>query len=273
MGILDRLLGRDKPHGRTARQVTDPSNDNTRSRPIQAGPVKIDPEAVEKILGYRFQDQNLLVLSLTHRSFTRFDPNHSPSNERLEYLGDSVLGLVISHQLFLDNPDTSEGELTKIKARLVNEVTLASVASRIGLHKHLRLSPEEDKAGGRDRASIVSDGLESVLAAVFLDGGLEAARGVILRAIYSHREDILSDDSQRNYKGDLLEKVQAVGENMPRYEVLSESGPDHEKIFTVAVYVLGKIAGRGTGSSKKEAEQKAAAEALENTIVSDSDKH
>ncbi len=273
MGILDRLLGREKPSEGSIPQAAGQSAGDTRTRPVQSGPVKIDLDEVEKILGYHFQDRALLVLSLTHRSFTRFDPNHSPSNERLEYLGDSVLGLVISHQLFLDNPNTHEGELTKLKAMLVNEATLASVASRIGLHKHLRLSPEEDRAGGRGRASIVSDGLESVLAAVFLDGGLEGARGVILRAIYQHREEILSDDSQRNFKGDLLEKVQALGENMPRYEVRAETGPDHEKTFDVAVHVLGKIAGRGTGASKKEAEQRAAAEALEDLSREDPADH
>jgi ribonuclease-3 len=272
MGLLDKLLGRGKPQGKEIGQDQDQSTDRTRSKPIQKGPVRIDPEAVEKILGYRFKDRALLILSLTHRSFTRFDPRHSPSNERLEFLGDSVLGLVISHQLFLDNPTTHEGELTKTKAMLVNEATLAAVASRIGLHKHLRLSPEEDRAGGRGRASIVSDGLESVLAAVFIDGGLEAARGVIQRIIYEHREDIVSDASQRNYKGELLEKVQSWGEAMPRYEVLSEIGPDHEKIFAVAVHVLGRIAGRGTGASKKEAEQKAAAEALENAASKNPDK-
>lgn len=238
------------------------STSQAQEEPQQRGPIRVDLDAVEAILGYRFSDRGLLVLSLTHRSFTRFDPSHSPSNERLEYLGDSVLGLVISEQLFRDHPAIHEGDLTKMKAKLVNEATLANSAREMGLHLHLRLSPEEDRAGGRDRPSIVSDGLESVIAAVYIDGGLEAARDVILRHIYSRKHQILTDSSQRNYKGELLELVQSWGEAMPRYIVLTESGPDHHKTFEVEVQILGKVAGRGSGNSKKEAEQHAAAKAL-----------
>ncbi len=229
---------------------------------IQEGPVQIDVEAVQEILGYSFSDPSLLILGLTHRSFTRFDPHHAPSNERLEFLGDSVLGLVISEQLFRDSPESHEGELTKTKARLVNEITLAAMARRIGLHRHLRLSPEEDRSGGRDRPSIVSDGFESVIAAIYLDGGFEAARRVILDTIYARKDEILSDRSQRNYKGELLELIQGWGETMPRYEVLSETGPDHRKVFKVGVTVLREQLGIGEGSSKREAEQHAAALAL-----------
>ena len=221
-----------------------------------------DLEAVQDMLGYHFRDEVLLLLSLTHRSFTRFDPSHCPSNERLEFLGDSVLGLVISHQLFQDFPDTREGDLTKTKAKLVNEVALAYVAHKVGFPKHLRLSPEEDRAGGRRRPSIVSDAFESIIAAVYLDGGLDAARDVILRLIYTRRDEILNDTAQRNFKGELLELVQARDSQMPHYEVISEDGPDHQKIFHVRVMVLGCELGQGKGASKKEAEQKAAAVAL-----------
>ncbi len=221
-----------------------------------------DLSAVQDLLGYHFRNPDLLLLSLTHRSYSRFDQHNSPSNERLEFLGDSVLGLVIADQLFRDNPDLREGELTKTKAKLVNEVALSSVASEIGLSNYLRLSPEEERAGGRQRPSIISDAFESVIAAVYLDGGLAPARDVILRLIYSRREELVSDAAQRNYKGELLELTQSRGEGAPRYDVLAAEGPDHRKTFSVAVYVAGHCVGTGEGSSKKEAEQHAAAEAL-----------
>ncbi|MCK4371979.1 MAG: ribonuclease III [candidate division Zixibacteria bacterium] len=226
------------------------------------GSHELDLSAVQDLLGYHFRDENLLLLSLTHRSFSRFDEGHSPSNERLEFLGDSVLGLVIADQLFRDDPDLREGELTQTKSKLVNETALADVAGSIGLNQYLRLSPEEEKAGGRNRPSIVSDAFESVIAAVYLDGGLDAARDVILRLIYSRRGDLANSSAQRNFKGELLEFTQSLGEGAPRYDVVSEAGPDHRKKFNIVVIVAGRKIGSGLGSSKKEAEQHAAAEAL-----------
>ncbi|MBN1212109.1 MAG: ribonuclease III [candidate division Zixibacteria bacterium] len=223
----------------------------------------VDLDEVQRLIGYHFRDDNLLLLSLTHRSFLRFNNERSPSNERLEFLGDSVLGLIIASRLFRDHPEESEGNLTKLKAMLVNEITLSSISKEIGLNNFILMSPEEDKSGGRDRPSIVSDAFESVIGAVFLDGGFEAARDVVLRLIYTRKENITSDDTQRNYKGELLELVQARGNGMPRYDVISEKGPDHEKEFHVMVSVSGKKVGEGVGSSKKEAEQKAASMALE----------
>jgi ribonuclease-3 len=220
-------------------------------------------EQTQDLIGYRFGDPRLLKLALTHRSFTKSVSNHAPSNERLEFLGDSVLGLVIAHQLYIDHPNQREGDLTKAKAMLVSETTLSQVGKEIGLHEHIHLSPEEDKTGGRERASIVSDAFESVIGAVYLDGGLNAARDLILRLIYSRKSSILSDISQKNFKGDLLELIQSRGEGMPRYEVISEVGPDHHKVFHVVVKVNGDTVGEGRGLSKKEAEQKAANQALE----------
>jgi len=222
----------------------------------------VDLAAVQELLGYYFRDDSLLLLSLTHRSYSRFDEKHSPSNERLEFLGDSVLGLVIADQLFRDNPELREGELTQTKSKLVNETALAGVAKTIGLNRHLRLSPEEEKAGGRKRPSIVSDAFESIIAAVYLDGGLDAARDVILRLIYSRRTALTNATAQRNFKGELLELTQAQGEGAPRYDVVSEEGPDHRKRFKIVVLVNGKRVGLGVGTSKKEAEQHAAAAAL-----------
>lgn len=218
---------------------------------------------VQSIIGYRFNKPSWLTLALTHRSYTSNDDSVGQSNERMEFLGDSVLGLIVAEQLYADHPDWHEGDLTKIKARLVNEITLAEIGRDVGLNRHIYLSSEEEKSGGCERASIVSDAVESVIAAVYLDGGLEAARKMILRLIYSRKEFICADDSQHNFKGELLELVQGKGGGMPRYDVISESGPDHEKVFNVAVSVNGRILGSGVGNSKKEAEQKAAAEALD----------
>ena len=224
---------------------------------------KVDLARAESIIGYHFKDQSLLALALTHRSFTNNSESVNESNERMEFLGDSVLGLLIAEQLFADHPDWHEGELTKMKSLLVNETTLAEIGKDIGLNQHIYLSAEEDKSGGADRSSIVSDAMESVMAAVYLDGGIEAAKKFILKVVYSRKEIVSADSSQRNYKGELLELIQASGKGMPRYDVVSETGPDHDKTFNIVVRLNGQDLGHGIGFSKKEAEQKAAAEALE----------
>ncbi|MFQ5452786.1 MAG: ribonuclease III [Candidatus Zixiibacteriota bacterium] len=221
-------------------------------------------EEIQNILGYHFHNPSFLLLALTHRSYHSPQANHNPSNERLEYLGDSVLGLVIADQLYHDHPDSREGELTKIKAMLVNETTLSNIGKHIKLNKCIRLSSEEDKLGGRERPSIISDAFESVIGAVYLDGGFDAARDIVLRLIYLKKDIITSDENQKNYKGELLELIQSQGGGMPRYDVVSETGPDHEKIFQVSVYVAKESIGNGSGYTKKEAEQKAAAKALDN---------
>lgn len=220
-------------------------------------------ENVENIIGYSFREPYLLLLALTHRSFNRLKENNHLSNERLEFLGDSVLGVVIADKLYHDHPHYQEGKLTKTKAMLVNETTLSNVAREIGLNKYIKMSSDESKLGGRERPSIISDAFESVIGAVYLDGGYDAAGDVILRLIYTRKESIVSDESQINYKGDLLEMLQGQGKGMPRYEVTSEKGPDHAKEFTVSVVVEGEKIGAGCGFTKKEAEQKAASEALE----------
>lgn len=213
------------------------------------------------ILGYRFRDRELLREALTHRSYANSVSDH-PTYERLEFLGDSVLGLVVARHLFVRHPEQSEGQLTKRKASLVNLKTLTQVAKREGLGQWIRLSPEEDKAGGRKRGSILSDVFESVLGAIYLDGGLEAATAVIERTILVPLSEDVPELLEVNYKGDLLEYLQGRGWGMPRYEVIDETGPDHQKIFTVVVYAHGQLAGRGVGSNKKDAEQLAAREAL-----------
>ena len=222
-------------------------------------------QAVQEITGYHFRNIDLLLLALTHRSFYKpNDKEHArESNERLEYLGDSVLGLVIADLLFKDHPDLREGRLTKMKAMLVNETTLSNVGKNNKLNEYVRISPEEDKLGGRLRPSIISDAVESIIGAIYIDGGLPAAFDVIRRLIYAQKEEILADKSQKNFKGELLELMQSRGEGMPYYEVESESGPDHDKQFEIIVSVNGSKIGSGTGHTKKEAEQKAASKALE----------
>jgi ribonuclease-3 len=222
-----------------------------------------DIDELQLILGYRFTNPNILKHALAHRSCCYNDTGRLSSNERLEFLGDSVLGLAIAELLYKDHPDLREGELTKTKALLVNETTLSAIGEEIGLNRFIVMSPEEDRSGGRYRPSIVSDSFESIMGAVYLDGGAEAARDLVFRLIYNRKKEILSDESQRNFKGELLELVQSRGEGMPQYKVISQEGPDHCKVFEIEVYIGSTRYGTGIGRSKKEAEQKAAAATLE----------
>lgn len=219
--------------------------------------------AVERLLGHTFSSPTLLETALTHRSAVRGNGPAVESYERLEFLGDSVLGLIIGDQLYRDHPEDGEGQLTKAKALLVNETTLARIGRDTGLSAHIRVSTEEERAGGKERASIVSDVLEAVIGAVYLDGGIVPARRIVLDMVYARRIEVMADRSQRNYKGDLLELIQSRGPSAPRYDVVSEEGPDHDKLFRVQVLVNGEPLGVGEGSSKKEAEQRAAAVALQ----------
>jgi ribonuclease-3 len=203
----------------------------------------------------------LLETALTHRSYANSVSDH-PTYERLEFLGDSVLGMVVARHLYLTYPNESEGRLTKLKASLVNLKTLTAVARREGLGSHIKLSPEEDKAGGRRRGSILSDIIEAIIGAVYLDGGIEAATSLIDRVLIRELKQDSAELLEVNFKGELLEHLQGQGLGMPRYEIVNESGPDHEKIFTIAVHAAGRCAGRGVGSNKKDAEQSAAREAL-----------
>jgi len=220
-------------------------------------------------LGYFFQDQTLLKEALTHRSFCE---ERGSSYERLEFLGDSVIGLVISQFLYENFPRKTEGDLTKIKASLVSEMTLTQVAQFISLGEYVQMSKEEEKAGGREKPSIISDAYEALVGAVFLDGGLSPARRTVEKHILSRISEITQDEAFRNYKGELLEYLQARGRRLPRYEVLEEEGPDHEKEFTIAVLVKGDEWGKGSGTTKKEAEQNAARMALEKLKEKDKSK-
>jgi len=216
-------------------------------------------EKVESIIRYTFQNKELLKESLSHRS----NIEEVSSNERLEYLGDAVLGLVVSEFLYKEFPELHEGNLTKLKSALVNEVILAKISTQFGLCDYIMMSSEEEKAGGRAKLSITSDALEALLGAVYLDGGLNASKKVIHNLILKKYKEHINDKSLHNYKGDLLEYIQKQGSITPRYEVVEELGPDHDKTFIVNVLIDRKIMGTGKGSTKKEAEQNAAHEAME----------
>jgi len=218
---------------------------------------------IQGIIGYSFRDTGLLSEALTHRSYAKSSTgDDSPTFERLEFLGDSILGMIVAEDLYRMFPDKPEGKLTKLKAALVNEQTLSMVARDMGLGDHILLSVEEAAAGGRDRPSITSDCFEAVIAAIYLDGGLEPARKFVAEFVMSRIDEVRSDESIRNFKGELLELTQGQGAGVPRYEVIDERGPDHDKTFTVTVHGFGRELGVGRGHSKKEAEQSAAQVAL-----------
>ena len=217
---------------------------------------------LEQGLGYTFRNKALLENALTHSSYANENrERHLPDNERLEFLGDSILGFVVAEYLYRNFPDKPEGELTRIRADLVCERNLAEAAATIELGSYLLLGHGEEQGGGRKRDSIVSDAMESVIAASFMDGGFAAAKEIIDRLILSN----IPKGRPRNfdYKTAFQELVQRKKDQQIHYELTGESGPDHDKHFEVEVLLNGKAVGHGVGSSKKRAEQAAAAAAIE----------
>lgn len=215
---------------------------------------------LEAKLGYTFQNRKLLEHALTHSSYANEHREGLTSNERLEFLGDSVLGMVVADHLYRTHMDMPEGELTRTRAALVCEGSLYEVAKRLGLGGYLRLGKGEDAGGGRSRPSILADAVESVLAAVYLDGGIAEARRLI-RALILDREVEKAVD--RDYKTALQELVQRESGQVLAYRAVGERGPDHAKIFIMEVELNGRNVGVGEGRTKKEAEQMAARAALE----------
>jgi ribonuclease-3 len=206
-----------------------------------------------------------------HRSYVHGkSADRGLSNERMEFLGDSVLGLVVNEYLYNRYPDRDEGDLTKIKSLVVSRQVLAKKAEEMGLGKYLLLSAGEVESGGRKRSSIIADAMEAVIGAIYLDRGIEAAREFIRREILVGLHEITRSEEHTNYKSLLQELVQGSRKVHPVYRVQSERGPDHDKQFIVDVSISGKMYGRGTGKSKKEAEQSAAKAALENLAERDS---
>ena len=215
---------------------------------------------LEEKLGYEFRDPALLENALTHSSCANESRGRLQSNERLEFLGDSILGMVVADHLYRNHPDLPEGELTRTRAALVCEDSLVEVAEALRLGEYLHLGKGEEAGGGRKRPSIQADAVEAVLAAVYLDGGIGSARKIVQQYILCREVEGLT--SPRDYKTALQELVQRESGQVLKYRLTGEEGPDHDKRFFVEVDLNGEVAGRGKGYSKKEAEQMAAKAAI-----------
>jgi ribonuclease-3 len=222
-----------------------------------------DLAELQQRLGYPFRDENFLRLALTHPSITHGQDPAAPDNQRLEFLGDSVLGLVLSRQLYEKFPDADEGSLTKSRAKLVNAGSLAAHGRALGLGAHLILSRGEENTGGRDRPSALADAFEALLGAVLLDGGFDAAREFIVREFAADFGTLDEPEGIENPKGELQELLQSRSPNAPQYQTISVEGPDHDRDFECAVRHDGVELARGRGKSKKAAESDAALAALQ----------
>ena len=220
-------------------------------------------EGLEKKLNYTFRDRALLSEALNHSSYANEHRGAgAASNERLEFLGDSVLGFVTAEFLFLHHPDLPEGDLTRIRAALVCEQSLYEVAQKLELGKYLKLGKGEETGGGRTRPSILADATEAVFAAVYLDGGIREASALIHRVLLDAEKEEAVEERRKDYKTALQELVQRRANQELTYRMAGEQGPDHNKTFAAEVLLNGQLVGSGTGHSKKEAEQAAAASAL-----------
>ncbi len=215
--------------------------------------------SIEEAIGYEFRDRSLLRIALTHRSVSSDDPARA-DNERLEFLGDAVLQLIVTSRLYGDFPHLSEGKMAKVRAAVVSRPTLSGVARSIGLGSQLELSPSEERSGGRDKDSILADAMEAIIGAVFIDGGLPPARDLVIELWGDRIVERAKTPGIKDYKTRLQESAAQNG-SRPVYQT-EGSGPDHERQFESEVFVDGQSLGRGAGRSKKEAEQNAAKEAL-----------
>ena len=221
-------------------------------------------KTLEKSLGYQFHNPALLEEALRHSSYANEHRGDNVfSNERLEFLGDSVLGFVTAEYLFAKHPTAPEGELTRIRALLVCEDSLHEVAQRLKLGEYLKLGHGEESCGGRTRPSILADATEAVFAAVYLDGGIRAASELIHRVLLDKEREETAEAKRRDYKTKLQELVQRTPNQVLTYRLIGEQGPDHDKVFSFAVLLNDTVVGTGEGRSKKEAEQMAATDALE----------
>jgi ribonuclease III len=222
-------------------------------------------------LGYQFRDENLLRLALTHPSVAHENGKELQHNQRLEFLGDAVLQLILTQKLYEQFPLDDEGPLTKARAKLVNRSTLAEHARSLGLGAHLILSRGEEMHGGRERASALADAFEALLGAIFLDGGFDAAREFILREFGAAFGELNALPLIENPKGELQELLQTRSPHSPEYRTVSATGPDHDRVFECVVQHEGKELARGQGKSKKAAESDAALAALKKLRESTTD--
>ena len=219
-------------------------------------------QTLEARLNYKFNNIELLKNALVHSSYANEVRGNTHSNERLEFLGDSVLSIIVADHIFHKYPNMPEGELTRMRASLVCEKTLCAFSRELGIGEYLLLGRGEDKNGGRERDSILADAFEAVLAAIYLDGGMKAAKAHIMNTVLRDLEHYSDEDSFKDYKTTLQEINQRNPEESVTYILVDETGPDHNKQFTVAVKLNSNVIGTGTGKSKKQAEQMAAHQAL-----------
>lgn len=226
--------------------------------------LKVEPlEILEQAVGYVFRDRELLEQALTHRSRAGARSRGTGDNERLEFLGDAVLGFLVSERLYELSPGMREGPLSRIKSNLVSARQLHQVALRLELGRYLRLGPGEEKTGGRHKQAILANAVEALVAAVYLDGGLEAARELVRRLLTEDMEArSLERLARADYKSALQEHLQALKQPPARYQLVATRGPEHHKQFTVAVWVGETRLAEGQGATKKTAEQQAAQQAL-----------
>jgi ribonuclease III len=224
----------------------------------------VDIVQLQKRLGLTFHDQSFLEQALIHSSYINENPGfEKSSNERIEFLGDAVLGLVIAEKLFQDFPEADEGDLTRLRSALVRKETLAQMASMIGLGDHLLLGKGEEAGGGRNKPLNLAGAFESLIAAIYLDMGMASARQFVLEQFGQEIHDKAQQGAGSDFKSRLQEVIQAKGGMTPVYQVVDEAGPDHDKLFCVEVRAGDRTLGKGSGKSKKAAEMKAAQNALE----------
>lgn len=217
----------------------------------------------EKIVGYQFKDATLLNKALTHSSYVKIGKaGEVLNNERLEFLGDAFFDAIVSEELYKRLGNVEEGTLTKIRAKIVCERSLAALGTELNIGQYVNMGRGEEKSGGRGRESIIADAVEAVIGAIFLDGGYEAAKAFVLSKFSTIFDDALAGRLHIDYKSELQEKVQ-TGQKKLQYNLVNEEGPDHDKIFFVELLCDETVIGRGQGKSKKEAERNAAKQALE----------
>jgi ribonuclease-3 len=244
-----------------ARRIIESHRDEVGSRVVR---LRDEFEDLQARIEYRFKDRGMLEHALTHKSRAAEDASGGViDNESLEFLGDAVLGLIVADALFHRYPDYTEGQKSKIKAAVVSTQSLAKHAERLGLGEHLILGRGEEKTGGRFKAALLADAYEALIAAIYLDGGIDAARAFLTREL----EDAISAGRQpdfhgQDFKSALQERLQSLGKALPEYRVVNEEGPDHRKVFHVDVVVAGETLATANGRAKKEAEQEAARLAL-----------
>jgi ribonuclease-3 len=219
-------------------------------------------EKLQTLIGYHFSDASLLAAALTHRSYANEQRTRCADNERLEFLGDAILGLVIAEALFSGDLQRPEGELSRLRAELVNAGTLAQLARQIDLGAALHLGRGEVKAGGSDKENILADAFEALLGAIYLEGGITAVRPVILHLFAQAIIDKTKQQGNSDFKSQLQEYLQSLQQTPPEYVLIDTEGPEHDRTFVVEARIPGRVLGVGRGRSKKEAEQGAAGAAL-----------